>query len=153
MLRKFLIFILCLAPWFIASLVPVDYNYYNEIILPWFAPPTIFYSIAWTIVYILIAWSITEVLDSYKFKEIPLSYKITLLVNYLFNQSYTLVFFGLKNNFLGFVSCLGTLISCLFLMNETYELKENKRKFLIPYLLLSIFAVILSFTIYLINLE
>ena len=152
MLRKFFICILCLAPWFLSSIFPVDYGYYKEIALPWFAPPTIFYSIAWTIVYILVAWTMTEIVYSYKFKEIPLSYKITLLINYLFNQSYQLVFFGLKNNFLGFVSCLGTLISCLFLVNETYNLKEKSRKFFIPYILLSTFAVILSFTIYIMNL-
>ena len=152
MLIKFFTFILCLAPWFLSSLVPVDYGYYKEITLPWFAPPTIFYSIAWTFVYIFIAVTITEIIYSYKFKEIPISYKITLLINYLFNQSYIVLFFGLKNNFLGFVSCLGTLISCLFLVNETYNLKEKSRKFFIPYILLSTFAVILSFTIYIINL-
>ena len=152
MLRKFFIFILCLVPWFLSSIVPVDYGYYKEINLPWFAPPSIFYGIAWTIVYILVAVTITSIIESYRFKEIPLSYKISLLVNYLFNQSYTLVFFGLKNNFLGFVSCLGTLISCLFLVNETYNLKENSRKYFIPYILLSTFAVILSFTIYIFNL-
>ena len=65
MLRNFFIFILCLAPWFLATLVPVDYNYYNDIILPWFAPPTIFYSIAWTIVYILIALTMTMIINSY----------------------------------------------------------------------------------------
>lgn len=152
MIRKIFIFILCLLPWFLISLIPFDYNYYNEIILPWFAPPTIFYSIAWTIIYILIAISMVSILYSYKFKEINLSYKITLLVNYLFNQSYTLVFFGLKSSFLGFVSCLGTLISCLFLVKETYDLKEKSSKYLIPYILLSTFAVILSFTIYILNL-
>ena len=152
MLKKIFTFILCLAPWFLSSLVPVDYSYYKDINLPWFAPPTIFYSIAWTIIYILIAICITCLLQSYKFKELPLSYKITLLVNYLFNQSYILIFFGLKNNFLGFVSCLGTLISCLFLFTDTRNLKKNCSKFLIPYILLSIFAVILSFTIYVINL-
>ena len=143
MLKRFFIFILCLLPWFLASLIPVDYNYYKEIILPWFAPPNIFYRIAWTM---------TEIVYSYKFKEIPLSYKITLVVNYLFNQSYTLVFFGLKSNFLGFISCLGTFISCLFLINETYNLKEKTAKLLFPYSLLSIFAVVLSFTIYILNL-
>ena len=152
MLKRFFIFILCLLPWFLASLIPVDYNYYKEIILPWFAPPNIFYSIAWTTIYILIAISMTQIIYSYKFKEIPLSYKITLVVNYLFNQSYTLVFFGLKSNFLGFISCLGTFISCLFLINETYNLKEKTAKLLIPYSLLSIFAVVLSFTIYILNL-
>lgn len=152
MLKKFFIFIICLLPWFLSAIVPVDYGYYKEINLPWFAPPNWFYGVAWTTVYILIAISIVCILHSYKFKEISLSYKVTLLVNYLFNQSYILVGFGLKNNFLGFVSCLGTLISCLFLMYETNNLKSKCTKYLIPYAVLATFATILSFTIYIINL-
>lgn len=152
MLKKVGIFILILLPWFLATVIPVDYSYYDIIRLPFFAPPRAFYGIAWTIIYVLIALSICGILDSYSFHEIPKSYKLTLLVNYLFNQSYTLVFFGLKSNFLGFVSCLGTFISCLFLVVETKSLKDKSTKYLTPYVLLSLFAVILSLTIYVINL-
>lgn len=151
MLKKIGIFLFLLLPWFLATIIPVDYSYYDVIRLPFFAPPRIFYGIAWTIIYILVAISVNEIVNNYSFKEIPISYKITLLVNYLFNQSYTLVFFGLKSHFLGFVSCLGTLISCLFLIVETKVLKEKSTKYLIPYVLLSLFAVILSFTIYIMN--
>lgn len=150
-MKKIFTFIILLLPWFLVSLIPVDYNYYQVIKLPWFAPPTIFYSISWTIIYILIACSCVCLLDSYKIKDLPKTYRTTLLINYLFNQSYTLVFFGLHNNFLGFVSCCGTLLSTLFLANETYDLKPKCAKFLIPYILLSFFAVILSFTIYIMN--
>lgn len=152
MFKKTIIFILLLLPWFLASIIPVDYNYYSMIKLPFFAPPKIFYGIAWTIVYTLITITTSSIINSYKFKDIPLSYKITLLVNYLFNQSYTLVFFGLKSNFLGFCSCLGTFISCLFLYLETGNLNKKSTKFLIPYVLLSLFATILSLTIYVMNL-
>lgn len=152
MLKKFFIFIICLLPWFLAAIIPVDYNYYSQINLPFFAPPRIFYGIAWTIIYILVAVSMTSIINSYKFREIPMSYKISLVVNYLFNQSYTLVFFGLKSPFLGFVSCVGTLISLLFLYNETRNLKPESGKYFIPYFLLSTFAVILSFSIYIMNL-
>ena len=62
------------------------------------------------------------------------------------------VFFGLKSNFLGFCSCLGTFISCLFLYLETGNLNKKSTKFLIPYVLLSLFATILSLTIYVMNL-
>ena len=151
MLRKFLIFIICFIPWFAATLVPVDYNYYKELILPSFAPPSIFYGIAWSIVYLLISISILCILHSYKIKEINYSYKISLIINYLFNQSYILVSFGLKNNFLGFVSCVFTLGSLLFLMYEVYNLKKSCIKYLIPYLLLSLFAVVLSFSIFILN--
>lgn len=151
-MKRLLTFIIFLLPWFLVTILPIDYSYYKEISLPWFAPPTIFYSISWTIIYILIAISIVCLLDSYKFKSLPRAFKIILLINYLFNQSYTLVFFGLRNNFLGFVCCLGTLLSTLFLINEVYELKLKCSKYLIPYVLLSGFAVILSFTIYIMNL-
>lgn len=151
MLYNFLIFMVCLLPWFVSAIIPVDYNYFNSIELPFFTPGSSFYGIAWTIIYILIAFSIYGVVSKYKFKNIPKSYKITLLINYLFNQSFTLVFFGLKSNFLGFVSCLGTFVSSLFLYQETANLKEKSTKLLDPYILLSLFASILSLTIYVIN--
>ncbi len=151
MLYKFVVFMICLLPWFFSLIIPVDYNYFNTIQLPFFAPGRSFYGIAWTIIYVLIAISIYSIVSKYRFRDIPKSYKIALIVNYLFNQSFTLVFFGLKNNFLGFISCLGTFISALFLYQETYILKEKSTKLLDPYILLSLFATILSLTIYVIN--
>lgn len=151
MLKKLFIFILCLAPWFASSIVPVDYSYFNSLRLPFFTPPRLFYPIAWGTVYILLAISISSIFNSYRFKDVPLSYKVTLITNYFFNQSFTLLFFGLKNNFLGFISCLGTFISCLFLYQETFQLKEKIAKFLDPYILLALFASILSLTIYIMN--
>ena len=150
MLKKIIIYVLCLAPWFINTLIPLDYNYLYEIKTPFFTPPKLFYPIAWTIIYILISITTYNIFTTYK-KDTPKSYKITLLINYLFNQSYTLVFFGLNNQFLGFISCLGTLISTLFLYEETSLLNYKKKYLLIPYIILSMFATILSITIFLIN--
>lgn len=151
MLRKIFTFILCLIPWFASSIVPVDYSYFDSLALPFFTPPRLFFQIAWIIVYILLAISISGIFNTYKFRDVSLSYKITLAINYLFNQSFTLLFFGLRNNFLGFISCLGTFVSCLFLYQETFQLKEKSTKFLDPYILLSLFASILSLIIYIMN--
>ena len=151
MIKKFFKFILCLLPWFITSLIPLDYNYLNMIKTPFFTPPILFYPIAWTIIYFLITITVYQILNLYKIKDLPSKYKITLLINYLFNQSFTLLFFGLKNNFLGFVACLGTLLSTLFLYNETSLIKSKVAKLLYPYILLGIFATILSLSIYLLN--
>ena len=126
MIKKISLFLVSLLPWFLSSIIPLNYKYYDTINKPFFAPPKIFYPIAWTIMYILIAITIYTILKTYKFKELKTSYKTTLLVNYLFNQSYTLLFFGLNNTFLGFVSCLGTFLSALFLYEET-TLLNNKR--------------------------
>ena len=150
-LKKVFTFIICLAPWFLAVFVPVNNEFYNSLILPFFTPPNAFYGIAWSITYICIAISIYNIITSYKYKNIPKSYKKTLLINYIFNQSFMPLFFLLKSTFLGFVSCLGTFVSCLFLYDETNNLDEKSTKFLNPYVLLSLFATILSITIYIIN--
>ena len=151
MIKKFFIFILCLLPWFLNNIIKVDYKYYDTITKPFFAPPQIFYPIVWTIIYILIAITIYTIVQSYKIKDIPKNYKRTLIINYIFNESYTLLFFGLKNNFLGFVSCLGTFLSTLFLFEETSLLNNRISKLLHPYIILSLFATILSLSIYLLN--
>lgn len=152
MIKKILLFLGCLAPWFLSSIIPLNYKYYEVINKPFFAPPKIFYPIVWTIMYILISITIYTVLRSFKIRDLPNSYKITLIINYIFNQSYTLVFFGLNNNFLGFVSCLGTLISALFLYEETSLINNKISKLLYPYILLLVFATVLSLSIYLLNL-
>ena len=151
MLKKIILFLCCLLPWFLNNIIPLNYNYYKEIKLPFFAPPSYFYGIIWPIIYILIAISIYNIVSSLKWKEIPNNYKIILLINYIFNQSYTIIFFGLKNNFLAFISCLGTLITSIFLKEETALMNNKISKILIPYILLSIFATILSLSIYLYN--
>ena len=151
MIKKIFIFISCLLPWFLNNIIPVDYKYYDTIKKPFFAAPSIFYPIAWTIIYILIAITIYTIIQSYKIKDIPKNYKITLIINYIFNQSYTILFFGLKNNFLGFISCLGTFLSALFLYEETSLINSKISKLLHPYIILSLFATILSLSIYLLN--
>ena len=152
MIKKISTFLICLLPWFLNNLLPLNYDYYNNIHKPFFAPPRIFFPIVWTVVYILIAITIYNVVISYKFKDIPRNYKITLFINYLFNQSYTILFFGLKSNFLGFIACLGTFISALFLYEETTLINNKISKLLQPYIVLSLFATVLSLSIYLLNL-
>ena len=151
MIKKIIIFILCLAPWLLTNIIPLDYDYFSKIKTPFFTPPKLFYPIAWTIIYILIASTITTIVLHYKFKDTPKNYKITLIINYLFNQSFTILFFGLNNNFLGFVACLGTFISSLFLYEETSLINNKISKLLQPYILLSLFASILSISIYFLN--
>lgn len=150
-IKNIFTYILCLVPWFLTAIIPVDYGFYNTISLPFFAPPTLFYAISWTITYICIAISIYKVVNIYKWNNIPKGYKRILLINYLFNQSFTIVFFILHNLFLGFISCLGTFVSTLYLYEETNSLDEKSTKYLNPYVLLSLFATILSVTIYIIN--
>ena len=152
-MKAFFKFILILLPWFLSSLIPIDKKFYNSLTLPFFTPPQMAYGIIWSIIYIGISISIYQILNTYKIKDIPKSYKYTLLLNYIANQSFQPLFFLLKSPFLGFVSCILTFITSLFLYKETKDLKEKSAKYLIPYTLFSLFATILSLAIYLLNLN
>ena len=152
-MKAFFNFIIILLPWFLSSLTPINKEYYNSLTLPFFTPPQIAYSIIWTIIYIGISISIYQTINTYKIKDIPKSYKYTLLLNYLANESFQPIFFLLKSNFLGFVSCISTFITSLFLYKETKDLKEKSAKHLIIYILFSLFACILSLSIYLLNIN
>ena len=152
-MKAFFKFIIILLPWFLSSLIPIDKEFYNSLTLPFFTPPQMAYGIIWSIIYICISISIYQILNTYKIKDIPKSYKYTLLLNYIANQSFQPLFFLLKSPFLGFVSCILTFITSLFLYKETKDLKEKSAKYLIPYILFSLFATILSLAIYLLNLN
>ncbi len=152
-MKAFFKFIIILLPWFLSSLIPIDKEFYNSLTLPFFTPPQMAYGIIWSIIYICISISIYQILNTYKIKDIPKSYKYTLLLNYIANQSFQPLFFLLKSPFLGFVSCILTFITSLFLYKETKDLKEKSDKYLIPYILFSLFATILSLSIYLLNLN
>ena len=152
-MKAFFKFIIILLPWFLSSLIPIDKEFYNSLTLPLFTPPQMAYGIIWSIIYICISISIYQILNTYKIKDIPKSYKYTLLLNYIANQSFQPLFFLLKSPFLGFVSCILTFITSLFLYKETKDLKEKSAKYLIPYILFSLFATILSLSIYLLNLN
>lgn len=148
-MRKIFKYIIILLPWFLSSLIPIDKTYYSSLTLPFFTPPQISYAIIWTILYILISISIYQTTENKK--NITSSYKYSLLTNYLANQSFQITFFFLKSTFLGFVSCITTFITSLFLYKDTKEIKEQSAKYLIPYILFSLFASILSLSIYLLN--
>ena len=145
--KKFLVHLLFLLPWFISNLIfKIDTTYYQSLDRPWFAPPPIIFGIVWPILYALIAYSVYKT-----WSNSNSNYKIYLVINYIANQLYTLFFFVLKNNFLSLVDTIIILISSLYLYIETKNLNKEKEKYLIPYILWNIFALILVFTIFITN--
>ena len=92
--KKFFVYILCLAPWFLSSFLKADYDYLTTINTPFFTPPSWFYIVSWSLIYILVSYSFYRIITSYSFKNIPKSYKVTYLLNYLANQSFIPLFLG-----------------------------------------------------------
>lgn len=151
-MKKIIQFILILIPWFLGSLLFCsDTTYYTSLKLPFFAPPPIIFVIVWTILYFLIAYSIFQVYQIYDWKQLK-SYNQSLLCNYICNQLFPFFFFILQNTFLGFVDCIATLITSLFVYYETKELDPKASKFLLPYVFWNLFATLLCLTIYFMNL-
>lgn len=149
-MKKILLFLVCLLPWFLGSLF-VDTSFYREINLPSFAPKPIVFGIVWPILYILIAISIYRIIKEYGIKQNK-EYNHILIANYILNQLYPLLFFKVQSLFLSFVDTTALLLSTLFLYYEAKSLDSKGSKLLLPYLFWNIFALILSITIYFINL-
>lgn len=145
-MKKILTYILILLPWFLSSLVGFN-NFFNTINTPVFTPPKIFFPIIWTILYVLIAISIFIIKDNLDKK-----YIIILIINYIFNQLYNPIFFKLNNLFLSFIDCVFVMITSFLLYKETKRINKVASYFLIPYFLFSIYALVLSFTIFIMNL-
>lgn len=151
-MKNILKFIIFLIPWFISGIIFTDADFYDSLNLPFFAIPNYLYGIIWTILYFLITISIFKIYQEYSFSRIS-KYNKTLIVNFIFNQLYTFILFKLNNLFLGFIDCIIIFITSLSLYDETKKLDEKASKFLLPYIFFSLFAVILSLTIYFMNLN
>lgn len=150
-MKNIFIYIILLIPWSVSTLLFNNCtSYFDTLNLPFFALPKQLYGIAWGILYILIAYSVYLVIKEIKFKN--KTYNWILILNYIFNQLYLGVFFCLKSPLLGLIDILAILITGLFLYVETKNINEKASKFLIPYLIFTTYATILSLFIYFLNL-
>lgn len=146
-MKKILTYFMYLFPWFIGSIIfKVDTNYYKSLKLPFFAPSPIIFPIIWTILYLLITFSIFNTR-----KEKTTNYSTYLVINYLSNQLFTYFFFVIKNNFLSIIDTLIVFLTSVYLYQETKKLNKKNARYLIPYIIWNLFALILITTIYFIN--
>jgi len=151
-MKRILTFIICLIPWFLSGLIfSSNFDFYESLNKPFFALPKFLFGPVWTILYILIAISITILIFS-NYIKYEKEYKKALIFNYIFNQLYLFFFFFLKSPFLGFIDCVLIFITGLFLYYETKELNKKAAYYLLPYVFFNLYAVILSLSIYFMNL-
>lgn len=151
MFKNILKFLLIFISWFIVSFFVKDYTYYDSLNLPFFALPRFLFPIVWFILYFMISVSIYKIVKYNLFYDLK-EYKKTLITNYIFNQLFVILFFVIKNNFISFIDCLLTFLTSLFLYYETKEINKKSSIWLIPYVLFSVYATILSMFVYFMNL-
>ena len=150
--KKILFFICVLFIFLILGFIfGMSTDFYKEINKPFFSPPGIVFSIVWTGLYTIQAYYITKIYFDYKDSHEYKTLLSLLLINGIINIAYMPVFFALKSLFGGFI------ITLLIMITEALIVYKSKIDYIkewylqIPYLLWSIFALILSISIYLMN--
>lgn len=150
-MKKIVLFLGLLLPWFFSSLLVQDASFYQAIDLPSFAPKPIVFGIVWPILYLFIAISSYHIIKEYGIKNNK-EYIHILFINYILNQLFPVLFFVFHSLFFSFVNTVALFISTLFLYYESKSMDKKSAYLLLPYLFWNLFALILSLTIYFINL-
>jgi len=148
-LSLFLILIITFIASGIGGFVTTSFKepWYSEIILPSFNPPSWVFAPIWTSLYILMSIAIWRVWINFYDKKILNIYFIHLF----FNATWSIVFFGFHQIELALINLIIIVFFIVFLMK--IYLKKDKISFYltIPYFFWSSYALILNFSIALLN--
>lgn len=128
-----------------------NYDWYQQLIKPTWAPPSWIFGPVWTVLYVVIATSFGYA--GYLFAKGRISFMVLLpfILNLIFNLAFTPIQFGLKNNLLSVIDILFVLGTLVWLMWAIWPHVRWVALANIPYLLWVIFATILQITITLKN--
>lgn len=141
-----------LIPVFLGSFVgflTAPFNSYNDFVQPVFAPPAIIFPIVWTILYTLMGISsyiIAKSSDSDK-NEALFIYGVQLVIN-LFWSIWFFVFGFYLLSFIWILLLIGFVV---VMIKKFYDISKISAYLQIPYLIWLIFAAILNFSIWLLN--
>ncbi|MBU1102824.1 tryptophan-rich sensory protein [Patescibacteria group bacterium] len=127
------------------------YNWYQQLIKPFWAPPGWLFGPVWTALYILIAISFGKVFLMFFQKRIPFIIALPFILNLIFNFAFTPLQFGLKNNYLAAFDILLVLATLIWAMIVIFPHSRWVAYIQIPYLLWVSFAAVLQLTITFLN--
>tara|TARA_Y100000591_G_scaffold298707_1_gene290706 strand:+ start:25 stop:489 length:465 start_codon:yes stop_codon:yes gene_type:complete len=121
--------------------------WYSQIILPSFNPPSWVFGPVWTTLYILMSVAIWRIWINY--------YDSTILKLYFFhlffNMIWSVIFFGFHQIGLALLDLI-IIIFFIILLMKIYYLKDKVSfTLMVPYFLWSSYALILNFSIFILN--
>lgn len=128
-----------------------NYEWYQHLIKPSWAPPSWLFGPVWTVLYIIIIISFGTVFYKIFTGELPKILLLPFVLNIIFNLIYTPIQFGLKNNYLATLDILLVLGTLIWLMIAIYPHIKWVALINIPYLLWVSFATVLQITITYLN--
>jgi len=155
MLRnKYLTFILFFIITFSASLIgglaTISFKepWYSTLIKPSFNPPDWVFGPVWTILYLMMTIAIWLYWHS-KNKDMNTVY--IYFIHLVFNSAWSIVFFVYHNIFLALIVLLILISLILVLIVRFRRVKKMSSYLMVPYLLWTIFALILNVSILILN--
>ncbi len=147
--RKIIAFLIILLLWFLSSaFFPFDIGYYLTLKVPSFFPNNYLISFIWIIIYIFNSSSTYILIKNY---ELNNDYYFILIINYLFNQTFSLFFSIFHSLFLTLIATTTTAITSIFLYLEAKKINKTSSYLLIPYLIWSFISLILFIIICTLN--
>lgn len=123
-------------------------EWYSVLNKPFFNPPAWVFGPAWTILYAMMGIVLFLILTAYgsRFTAL-LAFSVQLTLNFL----WSFLFFALKLPFVAFIELLFLWFAILWTIVEAYKLRKSAAYWLIPYILWVSFALVLNFSIVLLN--
>ena len=130
------------------------YNWYSQLIKPFWAPPSWLFGPVWSVLYAIIAVSFGTVFYKAFTGKLPWMVALPFALNLLFNFAFTPIQFGLKNNLLSSVDILLVVATLVWALVALWYAAPELRWVVyvnIPYLLWGMFATCLQLTITYLN--
>jgi len=130
------------------------YQWYAQLIKPFWAPPSWVFGPVWTVLYAIIAVSFGAVFYKAFTAQIPWVVALPFALNLVFNFAFTPIQFGLKNNLLVSIDILFVVGTLVWAMVALWYAAPELRWVVyanIPYLLWGTFATCLQLTITYLN--
>ena len=151
--NKYLSLFLILLITFIASAIggfttaSFKEPWYSEIILPSFNPPSWVFAPVWTTLYIMMSIAIWKIwINSFNKKILKL-----YLFHLFFNSIWSVIFFGFHQIGIALINLVIILIFIVLLIKEYFKKDKISFYLMIPYFIWSSYALVLNFSIFLLN--
>jgi len=127
------------------------YLWYQQLMKPFWAPPSFVFGPVWTVLYIGIIISFGAVFVLLGQKKISLMIALPFVLNIFANLAFTPLQFGLKSNLLASIDILLVLVTLIWAMRSIFPFASWVTYAQIPYLLWVVFATVLQLTITYLN--
>jgi benzodiazapine receptor len=128
-----------------------NYQWYQSLIKPSFAPPSWLFGPVWTVLYALIAISFGKVAMLWYQGKIGWVVALPFILNLIFNFAFTPLQFGAQNLVLASIDILLVLGTLIWAMIVIYPYAPWVTYINIPYLLWVLFATVLQLSITFLN--